>query len=256
MYIFDVSFIEALSLRQCTCLVHNALGSPQWFLGLMYQCHYFAGLHVRKLCHMHKSCRATLSWIWMPQKRPQTTSPWKVLQHLIAEFPTNKLQNQSHQLCWMHESTIYIYIYRCLQFCAHVSNCFAFFPAEPHRADLLRKQWSFVAYPPFLGRILKNARPDSFTEGSVSLEDLPWAKCLPTVKYLNRFDSGQRVGRHIRMSWWPLYKLSDLHSTAFLDDFWHVLYIISAHFMNICICLPQLVYIHNAIASNLSHAPI
>lgn len=155
---------------------------------------------------------------------------------------------------WIHY--IYIHIYRCLQFCAHVSNCFAFFPAEPHRADLLRKQWSFVAYPPFLGRILKNARPDSFTEGSVSLEDLPWAKCLPTVKYLNRFDSGQRVGRHIRMSWWPLYKLSDLHSTAFLDDFWHVLYIISAHFMNICICLPQLVYIHNAIASNLSHAPI
>lgn len=102
-------------------------------------------------------------------------------------------------------------------------TCFTFFPAEPHRADLLRKQWFFVAYPPFLDRILKNARPDSFTEGSVSLEDLPWAKCLPNVKYLNRFDSGQRVGRHIRMSWWPLYKLSDLHSTAFMDDFWHVL---------------------------------
>lgn len=132
MYIFDVSFIEALSLRQCTCLVHNALGSPQWFLGLMYECHYFAGLHVRKLCHMHKSCRATLSWIWMPQKRPQTTSPWKVLQHLIAEFPTNKLQNQSHQLCWMHESTIYIYIY--LQMSTVLCTCFELFRLFSRRA--------------------------------------------------------------------------------------------------------------------------
>ena len=149
--------------------------------------------------------QGALSWIWMPQKWPETTSPWKVLQHLTEEFPTNKLHTQSLQLCWMHESTtiyhIYIYIYRCLQFCAHVSHCFTFCPAEPYRADLLRKQWSFVAYPPFLGRILENARPDSFTEGSVSLEDLPWAKCLPNVKYLNRFDGGQRVGRHIRMSW-------------------------------------------------------
>ena len=150
--------------------------------------------------------QGALSWIWMPQKLTwnnltlESTSAFnRRIPHKQTTYPISSIVLNA----WIHNhiSYIYIYIYRCLQFCAHVSHCFTFCPAEPYRADLLRKQWSFVAYPPFLGRILENARPDSFTEGSVSLEDLPWAKCLPNVKYLNRFDGGQRVGRHIRMSW-------------------------------------------------------
>ena len=169
---------------------------------------------------MHKTCRAASNWIWMPQKRPQTTSPWKVLQHLIEEFPTNKLHTQSHQLRWMHESTTiyiytYIYVYGCLQFCAHVH----LLSRRAISCWLFEEAMVLCCISPVSWSHFKECLTRFFLKDPILLRTYR----EPSVfKYLNRFDSGQRVGRHIRMSWWPLYKLSDLHSTAFMDDFCRV----------------------------------